>query len=660
MKTGMRVPVRLVPHSGCDADAMATGTQARPSTEILQRALVGVPAAALLAGLLARAGGVPQWAPWIWGAATLPVIAALGVEIVVSLRRRQVGLDIVAFLSMSGALALGETLAAVVVALMYAGGQYLEHYATHRARREMSALLRHVPKSAMRYGAVGLAEVAIDTIVPRDRILVRRGETVPVDGTVETGPAVLDQSALTGEPIPVTHLAGAAVQSGTVNAGEAFDLRATRPAAESTYAGIVRLVEAAARAKAPMVRLADRFSLVFLLATLAIAGAAWLATGDPRRWLAVMVVATPCPLILAVPVAIISGVSRAAKRGVLVKGGGALEALGSVRTLVIDKTGTLTRGHAEMVNCHALAGFSCDDILRLAASLDQASNHVVAQALVTAAHERGLHLAVPSNVHETPGSGVEGWVDHRAVAVGGMAYVEERASDGARFTSLGTEGEVSVAVAVDGKLVGVITLADKIRPDVPAALAAFRANGIRRIVLASGDRKDVTEAIAARLSIEEARGEVTPEGKVLVIAAERENGPVMMVGDGVNDAPALAAADIGVAMGAHGTAASAEAADAVLLVDRLDRLAETLAIARRARRIALESVFAGIGLSFAAMAVAAFGYLQPVEGALLQEAIDVAVILNALRALGGPRGGSRDPARGVPPAHPLRFQHGED
>jgi heavy metal translocating P-type ATPase len=600
--------------------------------------VVAVPTAGLAIGISAWALGNHALADDAYFAATAFVSLVLLAEILVSLRHGQVGLDIVALLSMAGALALGEPLAGAVVALMYAGGQFLEGYAARRARHEMTALLERAPQSAMRHEDGELKQVPIGALVPSDRVLVRRGEVVPADGDVADGmTAVLDQSALTGESLPVRVAAGGDVMSGATNAGEAFDLVVSRAASESTYAGIVRLVEAAAQSRAPMVRLADRFAMVFLVVTLLIAGAAWLATGDPVRWLAVMVVATPCPLILAVPVAIIAGVSRAARVGVLIKGGGGLEALAAARVLVVDKTGTLTHGQASISAIHCFNGFSEAEILRLAASLDQASGHVVAQALVTAAHERGLTLVPPVEVHETPGSGVEGTVDARRVAVGGLGYVADRSRDGLDKRRLHPEreGEISVAVAIDGVMAGLIVLADEIRADVPAALSTLRANGIGRVVLASGDAKSVTESVASRLGIDEALSEMTPEGKVMAIVRERKYGLVMMVGDGVNDAPALAAADIGVAIGARGAAASSEAADAVLLVDRLDRIAEAMKIAQRARRIAMESVVAGIGLSVAAMIVAAFGYLEPVEGALLQEAIDVAVILNALRALGG-------------------------
>ena len=594
-----------------------------------------VPAAGLAAGGVAYFSGAADLARAIFTVATLPVIAALAVEIALSLARAEVGLDIVALVAMASALLLGEPLAGVVVALMYAGGQFLESRAAGRARREMTALLERAPKTAMRRTADGLAEVPIEAIAVGDRLLVRRGEVVPADGTVAAGTAVLDQSALTGEAIPVRVGPGEAVMSGVANEGEAFDLDVARSPAESTYAGIVRLVEAAERSKAPMVRLADRFAIVFLAVTVLIAGGAWIATGDPVRWLAVLVVATPCPLILAVPVAIIAGVSRAASRGVLIKGGGVLEVLARVRAMVIDKTGTVTEGRASLAKVETLRDVSADEVLRLAASLDLASNHVVARALAAAATGRGLVLAPPSDVRETPGVGIHGWVEGREIAVGSPAYVRERARDAGGPPPLpgGSDGEIAVAVAVDGRMAGVILMTDAIRADVPAALHRFRTLGVKRIVLASGDRADVTAAVAARLDVDAVRAEMTPEAKVLAVAELRDDGPAMMVGDGVNDAPALAAADIGVAMGAHGTVASVQAADAVLLFDRLDRLAEAMAIAKRSRRIALQSVVAGIGLSIAAMVVAAFGYLPPVEGALLQEAIDVGVILNALRAL---------------------------
>jgi heavy metal translocating P-type ATPase len=423
--------------------------------------------------------------------------------------------------------------------------------------------------------------------------------------------------------------------SGSTNAGEAFDVTATREAKDSTYAGIVRLVEEAQASKAPMSRLADRWSLGFLAVTVTIAFAAWWFTGDPIRAVAVLVVATPCPLILAVPVALVAGLSRAAHFGVLIKGAGPLETMARIRTLILDKTGTLTDGRPKIVSINSADGMDEDDILLFAASLDQASKHPVAQAVVAAAKAQGLTLPVPSEVAEFPGEGVVGHVEGRSVIVGGDGFVASRVGrmTGDHPATAKSAGSVLVAVAVDGHMVGHLVMSDPLREGAGVMLEGLRREGIGRILLATGDRADVAERVTEGLGLDGLRAGLTPDQKVLLVLTERKHGPVMMVGDGVNDAPALAAADVGVAMGARGAAASAEAADVVLLVDRIDRLGPGIEIARASRRIAVESVVAGIGLSVLGMIAAAFGYLTPVQGALLQEVIDVAVILNALRAL---------------------------
>ncbi|WP_112875323.1 heavy metal translocating P-type ATPase [Paracoccus endophyticus] len=615
-----------------------------PSPDRPGRLLLAFALAGLAGGLAMAAAGRPDAAGLVWTGAVLPVLAALLAEIVRALRAREVGLDIVAALSMTAALAVGETLAAAVVAVMYTGGSVLEQFAEGRARREMTALLNRVPRSALRHGPDGLAEVPLDAIAPGDRLLIRQGEIVPVDGAVGPGPgALLDQSALTGEPLPVRHPAGAEVMSGATNSGAAFDLIAARLAADSTYAGIVRLVQAAQRSRAPMARLADRWSLGFLAAAIAIAGTAWALSGDPVRAVAVLVVATPCPLILAVPVALVAGLSRAARAGVLIKGGRALEAMARARVLILDKTGTLTDGRPRVAAIHCAPGWDEATVLALAAGLEQASGHPMAQAIVAAAQGRGLALSTPEAVEETPGEGLVGRVDGRIVAVGGTGFVSRQIAGAAPARpGPATAGGVAVAapagaavadVALDGRPAGRIELADRLRPAIAATLARMRGQGIARIVLATGDRRAVALAVTEGLRLDAVHADMTPEGKLRLVAAEREAGPVMMVGDGVNDAPALAAADIGVAMGAHGAAASAEAADVVLLVDRLGPLADGHRIAIRSRAIALQSVAWGIGLSVAGMIAAALGWLTPVQGALLQEAIDVAVILNALRAL---------------------------
>ena len=596
----------------------------------MPRLLAAIAAAGLASGTALFWSGRADLAATVWFAATLPVLAALAIEIVTSLLRGDVGLDIVAALSMSTALAFGEPLAANVVAMMFSGGELLEAFAAGRARSEMTALMGRVARTALLNRDGQLVEVPITAIVPGDCLLIRQGEVLPVDGRISGAGALLDLSALTGEAVPQAPGIGGEAMSGAASVGAPFELIAVRPAAESTYAGIVRLVAAAQEAKAPMVRMADRYAMAFLALTLAIAGLTWFLTGDRDRVLSVLVVATPCPLILAVPVALIAGMSRAAAHGVLVKGGHVLEALSRIRTVVLDKTGTLTHGQAALSGIVVTGDADEGEVLRLAASLDQASGHVVAQALINAAMERDLTLGRPVFIAEEAGAGIEGEVDGHRVAVGGMPYVSARCTvpEGCEAPS-----GMHVAVAIDGRLAGIILLEDRIRADASSVLGALRRQGVERIVLASGDRQEVAIAVGERLEIDVVLAELTPSDKVEAVRRAASHGPVMMVGDGVNDAPALAAADVGVAMGARGTASSSEAAGVVLLVDRLEPLVAAMAAARRSRDIALQSVVAGLGLSIAAMVAAGFGYLRPVEGALLQEAIDVAVILNALRAL---------------------------
>jgi heavy metal translocating P-type ATPase len=596
-------------------------------------ALLVVALVGLAAGIGFSLAGRADLARAAWAAGVAPILAALVVEIVRSLRNGEVGLDVVAALSMSAALVFGEALAAAVVALMYSGGTFLESFAEGRARREMHDLLSRVPRTATRHRDGALDEIPLDEIVPGDLLLIRQGDVSPVDGTVESERAALDQSAMTGESMPVRLMRGQEVMSGSTNAGEAFDLRASRRAAESTYAGIVRLVEDAQRSKAPMSRLADRYSILFLLVTITLSAAAWLTTGDPIRAVAVLVVATPCPLILAVPVALVAGLSRAAHFGVLIKGAKPLEALTRARTMILDKTGTLTDGRPQIVSIETFATLSPAKVLYLAAAADQASKHPMAQAIVAAARAQNILLPVPTDIGEVPGEGVTARVDGHTVVVGGADFVMRRIASSVTPTRSSEAGSALVAVAVDGQLAGLLVLADTPRQDAADFLSGIRRCGIGRILLATGDRRVVADAVTKDLGLDGVHAELTPDQKVLLVLSERKNGPVMMVGDGVNDAPALAAADVGVAMGARGAAASAEAADVVLLVDDLGRLLSGLNVASRSRRIALESVVAGIGLSIAGMIAAAFSYLTPVQGALLQEVIDVAVILNALRAL---------------------------
>lgn len=597
------------------------------------------PPAAIIAGTVLTAiavGAILHWdgagglASLVWGAGIVVSLVPLTVDVMRELRSGRVGADVIALLAMVGALLLGQELAGAVIALMLAGGTALEEAAGRRARRDLTALLERAPRTAHRREGGRLVEVVVDAVRPGDVVVVRPGEVVPVDGRVESAAAVLDESALTGESLPVTRGAGEPVRSGSLCAGPAFALAAEQTAADSAYSVLVRLVRDAQADRAPFVRLADRYAGIFLPLTLIVAGAAWIVSGDPVRALAVLVVATPCPLILAAPIAIVAAMGRCARAGVVVKDGGAIERLARARTVVLDKTGTLTVGEPAVEHVRPAAGVEAEELLRLAASLEQVSVHGLAEAIVHDAEARGLRLTLPRSVRETPGRGLAGEVDGQRVTIGSAAFLREHGIE----PSAAPGGGAPAYVGIDGRAAGVILLADQLREDAVAAVAALRDAGVATVVMATGDRREIAEAIARRAGVDDVRAELDPADK-LALVRDLPDRPVVMVGDGINDAPALAFADVGVAMGTVGATASAEAADAVIVVDRLGRLADAVRISARALTIARQSVAVGMGLSLAAMAAAAAGALPPLAGALLQEGIDVAVILNALRALRG-------------------------
>lgn len=594
---------------------------------------------AVLAGCAAGAGlwfaGGHGAANLAWAVVGALGAAAAGAELVATALQHRLGLDVIAVLALVGALAVGEDLAAAVIAVMVATGSFLDDWANGRAERDLRALLGRAPRVATRRRGDAIETVPVDDIIPGDVVLVATGGLLPVDGEVLVRSAVLDESSLTGEAIPIERHPGDPVRSGVVNVGDQLEMRASAPAAESTHAHIARLVAAAHAARAPMSRLADRYALAFVAASLVAAGATWAAAGATRA-VAVLVVATPCPLILAAPIAFVAGLSRAARRGVIVKGAAALERLAGCRTLVLDKTGTVTSGRPSLIEILSEPPVGESELLAAAGALEQASTHPLAHAVVRAAEERGLDLVTPRAVEEVAGRGISGLVGEHHVQVGRASHVGLAADAplvrwARRQARL--EGMLAVFVALDGRPAGVLLLRDELRPDARRMLRGARHGGIDRIVLLTGDRGDVADAIGAVVGAEAVLADQSPADKLEAVERERKMAPTVMIGDGINDAPALAAADVGVAMGARGAAASAEAADVVLAVDRIDLIGEAMWLARRTRRIALESIVAGIGLSLAAMVVAGFGLLPAVWGALLQEAIDVAVILNALRAL---------------------------
>jgi len=612
--------------------AQASGwARARSARLIAASALTVVVVGLVLAGTGRHAA-----ADWLWAVTTAMLLVPLTWSVLRSLLRRDVGVDAIALVSMAGALALGEYLAGAVVALMLAGGNALEEWANRRARRELTALVSRAPRSALVRRGAELVEVPVDEVAVDEFVVVRAGEVIPVDGMVVSPEAIVDESALTGEPLPVTVHRGGSVRSGTAATGSSFEVRALRPAAESAYAALVRLVEKTEEERAPFVRIADRYALFFLPATIVVAAIAWAVSGDAVRALAVFVVATPCPLILAAPIALMCGVSRAARAGVVVKGAGTIEQLGAARSVLLDKTGTITLGHPELDRVVAMNGLPAAETLRLAASLDQLSSHPLAKALVAGADHQGLALTIPQGVEEQFGKGVRGSVDGHALLVGSASWLRTHGVEPNLPSGL-DGGDAKVLVAVDGEFSAVVLVGDRLRTDSTDLVPRLREAGIRHIALATGDKLSVAEIVGERLGVDRVYAEQTPEQKVAIVRALRAQPDlrgVVMVGDGINDAPALALADVGIAMGSAGATVSSETADAVVLVDRVDRVADAIRIGRRSLFVARQSVLAGIALSLLAMGFAAAGYLPPVEGALLQEAIDVGVIVNALRALG--------------------------
>jgi heavy metal translocating P-type ATPase len=569
--------------------------------------------------------------------------------------RGELSVDLIAILAIAGSAVLGEYLAGALVVLMLSGGEALEAYALRQARSSLSALAERAPRVAHVWEGDTLITIPAEDVRVDMVTVVRPGELIPVDGVVTGGLSSVSEADLTGEPVPVRKEAGMQVLSGSVNLDGVLDVRATRSAAESKYAQIVQLVREAQERKAPIHRLADRYSVGFTAVALALAGLAWALSGDSVYALAVLVVATPCPLILATPIAIMSGINVAARSGIILKSGGVVELLGEVDVAVFDKTGTLTLGTPKLVAIVSLPvptqdkGATTgdeDELLRLAASVEQLSAHILARAVVEAARERGSGLAQVSGFEEVFGKGVRGEVadtregGHRCqvVAVGNRTYMrqlqvplsEEVLTTRARRVE---SGEIVSFLAVDGQLVALLVFADVSRPELARLAPDLKRNGIRQTVLLTGDGERAAERVGAAAGVDRVIARCLPDDKVEAVRAlEGEEHRVLMVGDGVNDAPALAAATVGVALGAQGITAAASAADAVLVSTDILRVVTAVRTGRHVMRVARQGIWVGIGLSTIAMIFAAFGYIEPAAGAILQEGIDVLVILNALRA----------------------------
>ncbi len=575
------------------------------------------------------------------------VILLTVIDMVKQLMRRELGLDILAVVAMTASLAVGEYLAASIIALMLTGGEALEDYAAARARRDLRSLLDRAPQRAHRLPAVDAPvdqaeNIEIDRVEPGDVLLVRPAEVVPVDGeAIDAGS--FDESSLTGESASVAKDVGDTILSGSVNGTQAVRMRATRLAADSQYQKIITLVRQTEDQQAPIVRVADRYAMPFTAVSLLIAGLAWWLSGDPVRFAEVLVLATPCPLLIAAPVAFLGGMSRASNAGIIVKGGAVLEALGSASTAAFDKTGTLTYGRPTVAEVRAV-GVSEDELLAVAAAAEQFSSHVLALGVIEAAE--GLSLPEARNGREVATEGVEAEVSFGAAggaAAGGAAGVVVRVGTLGFVRGMAPEafevefeaGQTVAYVSIGSEYAGALILDDQARDNAGQLVSELRRHGFEKVTMLTGDNPHTAQAIAAGVGIDDVHASLLPEDKVRLLH-EIEPKPVIMVGDGVNDAPVLAAAGVGIAMGVRGDTEASEAADVVITRDDISRVGKAVDIGRWTLAVAKSAIWIGIILSLVLMGFAFFGFIPAVVGALLQEVIDLAAIVYALRALKGP------------------------
>lgn len=587
---------------------------------------------AALVGLALYFAGQQAIARWLVSGVALITCIPLVKNMWHDLRTGSYGIDILAITAIVTAVILGEYWAAIVVAIMLTGGESLEDYAENRAKSELSDLLRRVPQKATILRGRKAIEVAAHDVQTGDKILLKPGEVVPVDAVILEGGGSFDESALTGESVPSTKESGDQILSGSSNIDGAITARALRPAKESQFEQIVRLVRAASNSKAPFVRLADKYAIPFTIIAYTIAGCTWIYTGDPVRFLEVIVVATPCPLLLAAPIAIISGMSRSAKAGIIVKHGGALERLAQAKTIVFDKTGTLTLGQLQVDHIETFNSHKAADVLAVAASLEQHSNHVLAQAIVAKAKERGLKLAKVKALRETAGQGLQATYGGKAVSVGRLSFLQ---AEGVDVAGASKPKQTASYIAINGTLAGAITFRDTIRPESAETIKTLRQHGYKHLHLVTGDNLSNARSVAAAIGIDKDKviAEALPADKLHAVEALPRK-PVAFVGDGVNDAPVLTSADVGIALGVRGSTVASESADIVIMQDDLNRVADAAIIAKRTFRIALQSILIGIFISVGLMAVYATGKFTALSGALVQEVVDIIVIFNALRAHG--------------------------
>jgi heavy metal translocating P-type ATPase len=584
---------------------------------------------ALIAGLVLYFTGYHLASHWILGTVAIVEVLPLLWGMWEDFQTGHYGIDILAAAAIITSVIMHQYWAAIVIVIMLTGGEALEDYAENRAKKELDALLRNAPKMAHLVRKSEVVDIPISEIKVSDILIIKPGEIVPVDVVIIEGTANFDEANLTGESMPQSKTVGDNVLSGSVNLDGALKVKTLHIAADSQYEQIIKLVQSATNSQAPFVRLADRYSVPFTVLAFGIAIASWAVSGQSIRFLEVLVVATPCPLILAAPIAVISGMSRAAKHGIIIKNGGSLERLAEAQTIAFDKTGTLTKGDLVVDKVTSFNGYSEQEILGLASALEKSSNHVLAQAIIEAAQSRNLKIPKAKNIREESGKGLSSMVQGKQILVGRQSFLEEQ---GVAMTKAAMNlKSTATFVAIDSKLAGAISFTDEIRPESKTMLANLRRLGIKHILMVTGDNTATANAIAKTLGITEVQAEALPADKLLAIS-QLVNRPVVFVGDGVNDAPVLTASDVGIALGARGETAASESADIVIMLDDVNRVAKAFSIARRTFSVAKQSILIGIAMSIVLMFIFSTGHFSPLLGAILQELVDVVVIFNALRA----------------------------
>lgn len=588
---------------------------------------------AIIAGLILELTGFHTIAHWALGVVSIISVIPIFVDMWQELRTGRYGIDILAVTAIVTSVLLKQYWAGIVIVIMFTGGTALEDFAEHRAKAELYALLNRVPSQATVIRKGKTMELPVHDIRVGDIVLVKPGDVVPVDARIVSGTANFDESSLTGESLPQAKGENDELLSGSISIDGAVQAKTIRVARESQYEQIIRLVRSAAASQAPVVRLSDRYSVPFTLAAFSIALAAWFFGHSALRFLEVIVVATPCPLLLAAPIAVISGMSRAARNGIIIKTGSALEQLAGAKTVALDKTGTLTRGELSVDTVTALRPFTKNEVLGIAASVGQGSNHVLSQAIVEKARAFTLKIPKTKQVHETAGYGLSATTTGKAVLVGRLGFLKLHNIELPDEHTKATIAQTATYVAINGKLAGFITFRDDIREESKSTIKRLAKLGIKHILMITGDNEPTAKNIAKQLGIKEIHANQLPADKLRVIEQVPDR-PVVFVGDGVNDAPVLTAADVGIALGARGSTAASESADIVIMLDDLSRVTRVLEIAKQTFTIAKQSILGGIALSVILMFIFATGKFPPLAGAIIQEVVDVLVIFNALRAHG--------------------------